>query len=210
MNLENLNDDEKRKCISEFKTRCYWFYRTYRINRTLFEKNPGVFGSLESPKFLNNALVDYLLLQPHIITDPANFGQKDKNLSVFFFLEWPWGPEVKLKLKTLAQKLKEFVDFKRKGNPRHKLLAHWDVETIISSSGALGGFPAGEELKFFDNLNDFIETMVNAVGFQDEWTILDDRRADEDVLVDIIRAGATSMLKNGEQGASGDAKKQRP
>jgi hypothetical protein len=85
MDLENLTDNEKLKCINEFKARCYWFYRTYRINRTLFEDNTDIFGDLESPKAVNNALVDYLLLQPHIITDPANFGKKDKNLSVFFF-----------------------------------------------------------------------------------------------------------------------------
>jgi hypothetical protein len=193
MNLENLTDDEKRKCISEFKTRCYWFYRTYRINQTLFENNLELFGSLESPKVLNNALVDYLLLQPHIITDTANFGKRNKNLSVFFFLEWSWKPEVKRKLETLAQKLKKFVDFKSEDNPRHKLLAHWDVATIITSTGALGAFSVGEELEFFNSLNDFIETMINAIGFQYEWTILDDTRADEDVLVDIIKAGATSM-----------------
>ncbi len=79
----------------------------------MFEENLEIFSSLESPKALNNALVDYLLLQFHIITDPAKFGKKDKNLSVFFFLEWSWEPEVKWKPKTLAQKLKEFVDFKR-------------------------------------------------------------------------------------------------
>jgi len=193
MDLENLTDDEKMKCISEFKTRCYWFHRTYRINRTLFEENLEIFGSLESPKALNNALVDYLLLQFHIITDPAKFGKKDKNLSVFFFLEWSWEPEVKWKLKTLAQKLKEFVDYKRKDNPRHKLLAHWDVATILSGSWTLGGFTLGKEIEFFNNLNDFIETMSLSVGFQDEWTILSKTRADEDALVDIIKAGATSI-----------------
>lgn len=209
MNLENLTHNEKMKCIREFKARCYWFYRTYRIYKTLFENDREIFGSLESPKFLNNALVDYLLLQPHIITDPANFGKKDKNLSVFFFLEWSWNPKVKLKLKTLAQKLKESVEFERKDNPRHKLLAHWDVGTIIASSGALGSFPAGKELEFFNNLNDYIETMANVFGFQDGWTILDDTRADEGVLFDIIKAGATLIQVNGEQGVSRDVKKQR-
>lgn len=206
MDLENLTDDEKMKCISEFKTRCYWFHRTYRINRTLFEENLEIFGSLGSPKALNNALVDYLLLQFHIITDSAKFGKNDKNLSVFFFLEWPWKPEVKEKLKTLAQKLKEFVDFKRKNNPRHKLLAHWDVATILSGSGALGAFTFGKEIEFFNNLNDFIETMSLSFGFQDEWTILSKTKADEGALVDIIKAGATTIPYNGEQTSAPDAK----
>lgn len=205
MDLENLTVNEKEKCIREFKTRCYWFHRTYRINRNLFENNTEIFGILDSPKALNNALVDYLLLQFHIITDPATFGKKDKNLSVFFFLEWSWDPKVKMKLETLAQKLKEFVDFKRKDNPRHKLLAHWDVATILSSPGALGGFSVGEEVEFFNHLNDFIVTMEIAVGFQDEWNILSDRKADEDVLVEIIKAGTNSMRKNGEQGSSKDS-----
>lgn len=205
MDLENLTVNEKEKCIREFKTRCYWFHRTYRINRTLFENNTEIFGTLDSPKALNNALVDYLLLQFHIITDPANFGKKDKNLSVFFFLEWSWEPDVKLKLETLAKKLKEFVDFKGKHNPRHKLLAHWDVATILTSTGPLGAFSVGQEIDFFKNLNDFIETMGNVFCFQDDWTILSDTKDDEDILVEIIKAGTNSMSKNGEQGSSRDS-----
>ena len=54
-------------------------------------------------------------------------------------------------------------------------------------------------------MNDFIVTMEIAVGFLDEWNILSDRKADEDVLVEIIKAGANSMQKNGEQGSSRDS-----
>jgi hypothetical protein len=111
MKIESLTDDEKYKCIDEFKTRCYFFYRTYRINKVLFEENIEVFNGLDldSPKFINDALVDHLLLQFHIITDPATFGESDKNLSVFFFLEWGWEPDVKEKLKELSNNLKAFV-----------------------------------------------------------------------------------------------------
>jgi hypothetical protein len=132
MEIKNLTENEKNKCIIEFKTRSYFVYRTYRINKVLFEEDTEIYGNLDFPKFINNALIDHILLQFHIITDPANFGKNDKNLSVFFFLEWPWELEVKSKLESLGQKLKKFVDFIRDKNPRHKLLAHWDVATILS------------------------------------------------------------------------------
>lgn len=194
MNLANLTSDEKERCILEFKTRCYWFYRTYRINKNLFEDNRSLYGALETPRVINNALVEYLLLQPHLITDQSTFGA-DKNLSIYFFLEWTWGPEVHRKLSALASKLKQFVEFERHNNPRHKLLAHWDVETILSSTAPLGSFIIGEETVFFRTLNDFIETMVAEYGLQDDWTILTDTKADEDSMIGIIKAGVDIIRK---------------
>ena len=188
MDFDNLTLNEKTRCIDEFKTRCYWFYRIYKINKALFEENHELYGDLETPRFINNALVEYQLLQPHLITDQPTFGS-GRNLSVFFFLEWTWEPEVLGKLASLADKLKQFVDFKRKENPRNKLLAHWDVETILTTIGSLGSFRIGEEADFFENLNTFIETMVSAFGLQDDWTIMTDAKADEESMIKIIKAG---------------------
>jgi hypothetical protein len=98
-------------------------------------------------------------------------------------------------LEALAQKLKDFVDFERKDNSRHKLIAHWNVTTILSSHRALGGFSVGQEVDFFNNLNDFIETMGRVFCLQDDWTILSNTRADEDILVKIIKTGSNSMKK---------------
>ena len=114
---------------------------------------------------------------------------------MFFFLEWTWDPEVYKKLAALASKLKQFVEFERHDNPRHKLLAHWDVNTILSSVGPLGSFIVGEETMFFKNLNEFIETMVTEYGLNDDWTILTDSKADEECMINIIKAG-TSLTKN--------------
>lgn len=189
MKIEDLNDDEKYRCFIEFKTRCYFFYRTYQINRTLFEGNTYIFGDLESPKLINNALVDHCLLQLHIVTDSANFGKNDKNLSVFFFLEWPWEPHVKEKLSVLAENLKKFVEFKRDKNPRHKLLAHWDVATILNAKEPLGAFKLGAEVDFFNNLDCFIQTIQNAMGYEENWSILTSKRADEADFIRIIESG---------------------
>ena len=195
MKIENLTDDQKYKCFIEFKTRCYFFYRTYQINRVLFEENMEAYNDLDSPKFINNALVDHLLLQLHIITDPANFGESlDKNLSVFFFIEWDWEVEVKDKLSELAKKLKKFVTFKRNKNPRHKLLAHWDVETIFKGTEPLGAFKLGQEMDFFKNLNEFIQVMQKAMGYQENWDILTDKKADETKLLDILKSNTNSKL----------------
>jgi hypothetical protein len=196
MDLNNLTVCEKRKCISEFKAHCYYIYRTYKITSYLFDENANLFKSLKSPLFINDALVDHFLLQLHIITDSAGFGKTDKNLSVSFFLQWSWEPEVRQKLKKLAEKLKKFVCFKPEENPRHKLLAHWDVKTIITNYGkneALGAFQEGEELEFFNNLEEFIEIMVKEFMLTDDWTILDDSQADEQQLLDIIKAGIASI-----------------
>jgi len=189
MEIENLTKNEKNKCIVEFKTRSYFVYRIYRTNKLLFEENMESYGNCDSLKFINNALVDHILLQFHIITDPANF-KKDKNLSVFFFLEWPWEQEVKSKLESLGHKLNTFVDFGRDKNPRHKLLAHWDVATILSVQEPLGSFPEGNEIEFFQNLNEFIQTMQKAMGHKDEWNILSDKKADGKDLLSVINTGS--------------------
>ena len=189
MKIANLSDEEKYKCVKEFKTRCYFFYRTYQINKVLFEENMDVYNDLVSPNFINNVLVDHLLLQLHIITDPANFGKSDKNLSVFFFLEWAWEIDVKDKLSELAQKLKKFVNFKRDKNPRHKLLVHWDVATILNGTEPLGAFQLGDEIDFFKNLNEFIQVMQKAMGYQEKWDIFTDKMADETKLLKIIKSG---------------------
>ena len=189
MKIGNLTDEEKYKCVIEFKTRCYFFYRTYQINKVLFEENMDVYNDLASPKFINNALIDHLLLQLHLITDPAKFGKSDKNLSVFFFLEWAWEIDVKGKLSELAEKLKKFVNFEQDKNPRHKLLAHWDVATILKVTEPLGAFKLGEEIDFFKNLNEFIQVMEKSMGYQEEWDILTDKMADETILLKIIKSG---------------------
>jgi hypothetical protein len=150
-----------------------------------------VYNDLDSPKLINNALIDHFLLQLHIITDPANFGKSDKNLSVFFFLEWAWENDVKDKLSELAQRLKKFVHFERDKNPRHKLLAHWDVETILNVKEPLGAFQLGAEIDFFKNLNEFIQVMEKAMGmgYQEEWNIFTDKKADETKFLKIIKSG---------------------
>jgi hypothetical protein len=190
MKIEDLTDDEKYKCYIEFKTRCYFLYRTYQINKTLFEDNTDIYGDLDSPKIINSALIDHFLLQLHIVTDPANFGKNDKNLSVFFFLEWSWEPQVKEKLSKLAKELKGFVTFKREENPRHKMLAHWDVSTILNAEEPLGAFELGAEVEFFNNLNSFIQIMQEALGYNKSWNILTDKKADEAALVKIISSSS--------------------
>lgn len=192
MKIENLTDDQKYKCYIEFKTRCYFLYRTYQINKVLFEENTEIYNDLDSPRLINDSLVDHLLLQFHIITDSANFGKSDKNLSVFFFLEWDWEADVKYKLSELAQKLKKFVTFKRNKNPRHKLLAHWDVATILHGTEPLGAFKLGDEIDFFKNLNEFIQVMQKAMGHQESWDIFTDKKADETKLLEIIKSNTSS------------------
>ena len=189
MNIENLTLEEKYKCINEFKVRCYFLYRLYQINKVLFEDNTDIYNDLDSPKLINGTLIDTIILQFHIITDEASFGKNDKNLSVFFFLEWPWESSVEEKLKSLAQGLKQFVDCKKNENPRHKLLAHWDVKTILTAKEPLGAFKLGEEINFFESLNEFIKVMQKSMGYSDKWDIFTDKKADEFKLLEIIKKG---------------------
>jgi hypothetical protein len=187
LKIENLTDDQKNKCVTEFKTRCYFVYRIYQITKKVFGENKEIFDNLESPKIINDSLIDHIILQFHIITDSACFGKSDKNLSVFFFLEWGWEADIKDKLSELANKLKDFVTSEKNKNPRHKLLAHWDVDTILNESEALGAFEPGAEMDFFKNLNEFIQILQKEMGHQDDWDILTDKKTDEIELIDIIK-----------------------
>lgn len=191
MEIKNLTLDEKYKCINEFKARCYFLYRLYKINKVLFEDNIDIYNNLDSPKLINGALIDHVLLQFHLVTEKANFNKTDKNLSVFFFLEWSWESDVARKLNTLAEKLKKFVDFKKNENPRHKLLAHWDVTTILKAKEPLGSFPPGEEVDFFEDLNEFIKNIESSMGYNEKWDIFTEGNADEDKLLKIIKNGSS-------------------
>jgi hypothetical protein len=64
------------------------------------------------------------------------------------------------------------------------------ISNGIVTQEPLGSFPEGDGIEFFQNLNEFIQTMQKALGHQDEWNILSDEKADEKDLLDIIKTGS--------------------
>lgn len=113
--------------------------------QTLMEKTARSFFA-----DLNRILQEYLLLECAKITDPAAT-RNHENFTVDHLVQkivWPDGDT----LKELKKLQKTAEDFRRYIKPaRDKLLAHLDRGAVLSRT-ALGGFPEGEDEKFFDAL----------------------------------------------------------
>jgi hypothetical protein len=114
---------------------------------------------------LNRILQDYLLLECAKITDHATTGN-DTNFTVDFLVQnicWPNNNAILNKMTSLTDDdkdiLKELKSLQAVTEgfrnyikcARNKRLAHLDRETVLSGR-PLGGFPEGEDKKFFDAL----------------------------------------------------------
>jgi len=67
------------------------------------------------------------------------------------------------------------------------------VATILNVTEPLGAFQLGDEIDFFKNLNEFIQVMQKAMGYQEEWDILTDEMADETKFLKIIKSGTMKI-----------------
>jgi hypothetical protein len=67
------------------------------------------------------------------------------------------------------------------------------VATILNVTEPLGAFQLGDEIDFFKNLNEFIQVMQKAMGYQEKWNIFTDKMADEIKLLKIIKSGTMKL-----------------
>jgi AbiU2 len=103
---------------------------------------------------LNNILADYFLLEVAKLTDPAtSIVGKDstrENFTVANLIETvEWSFDCLRQINELNDTVMSFR--KHIKLARHRLLAHYDKETVISGT-SLGGFPVGEDKKLLEAL----------------------------------------------------------
>ncbi len=103
---------------------------------------------------LQGILIDYIFLNICKLTDPAHCGQGD-NLTIKYVLE-RIEPDIqnKLGLNELSERIHRFRDYVV--DARRKLIAHLDVDTILSNK-TLGAFPKSANEKFWADLQEFVD-----------------------------------------------------
>lgn len=152
-------DETARKRVELF---CKLVFRLKRIHYTgnqlldddiqpLLEKT-----SKEFFKDIKNILIEYFILEVAKLTDPATsrVGKDEirENLTVSNLIESiEWQPEPLQKIKDLNKTIESFRKYII--DARRKLLAHYDMETVLSGV-TLGAFPEGEDLNLLKALEE--------------------------------------------------------
>ena len=164
-------DETAKEIVRKFCGHVHWLISVRYIYKVLFEdKQPSCQALMEKTASsffvdLNRILQEYLLLECAKITDPATTGN-DTNFTVDFLVQnicWPNDKAILNKMTSLPADdkdiLKELKSLqavtagfrKHIKLARHKLLAHLDMETVLSEK-SLGGFSDSEGRSFFDAL----------------------------------------------------------
>ncbi len=148
-------DETAKKIVKRFCGHVHWLVRLRHTYKVLFEdEQPSCQTLMEKTASsffadLARILHEYLLLECAKITDPAT-SNKDDNFTVKYLIssiKWPEDKD-----KELTSLLTITKDFRNHIKPaRHKLLAHLDVQAVLSDK-PLGEFPEGEDRTFFEAL----------------------------------------------------------
>lgn len=152
--------DEYKQKVEAFCKECVWAWAVYDQYTKLFESGEERLKLLEEIATtyftdLHTMYKGYLLSQICKLTDPAKT-MGNFNLTTNYLIEYlPWPSAVKENLISIAKELNRFRDYIIPA--RHKILSHSDLNTTTDGN-TLGAFPEGEEKKFWNNLQEFVNT----------------------------------------------------
>jgi hypothetical protein len=144
--------------VERFGEQCRWAWTIRNQYRVLYEHGEPRLRLLDRVaqdyfSFMHTVLVQYIYLQFSRLTDPATQGQWT-NLSAPYIAEkCEWPPEVRGSLRAHLKALLSFRE--RVVLPRQKLIAHADLDSLMSDA-RLGGFEEGEDDRFFESLQEFM------------------------------------------------------
>lgn len=151
----SYTDEAAKEIVKRFCGHVHWLVRLRHTYKVLFEdEQPSCQTLMEKTASsffaeLKRILQEYLLLECAKITDPAT-SNKDANFTVEYLISSiKWTDD---KDKELTSLLAITEDFRNHIKPaRHKLLAHLDVQAVLSDK-PLGEFPEGKDRTFFETL----------------------------------------------------------
>ena len=103
---------------------------------------------------------EYSLLQVFKLHDKAVMNG-NITLGIDYVLVYgDWSDSVRSRLKRLATELGSFAE-KLQG-ARNKILSHYDLRTILAEA-QLGSFPIGDDKKYFEGLQEFVNIVHDQV-----------------------------------------------
>ena len=181
---------DQRTIVERFCDHCGWAWTIRNQYRILYECSEDRCRLLETAArdffgFMREVLADYIYLQFGRLTDAPSSGRVANLTAPYIANELEWPPEVR---DVLRKHLKILLAFRKKVIlPRHKLIAHADLEACLQES-TLGSFPEGEDNRFFESLQEFVNVAHDcAVG--GPYPLDAVSLADADTLVKCLRRG---------------------
>lgn len=159
-----------RELFVQFRSECEWIQRCYNTYRDLWEAGdcrldlmrvaaPGFFNDV------NRLLIEQLYLRVCMITDPATSrvaGMARANLTCHFLNgELTKAGKITGEIEALSLDLIRLRDFVLPA--RNRLLAHLDVEQVLSGQDDLGAHPEQEAGLFFSAMQDYCDAVGWAV-----------------------------------------------
>lgn len=173
--------------VNQFFEACQWTYDVWCTHRTLFDDNPQkrkLRASVAGEGLYRLSVIsqEYLLQQIAKLHDPARQNGQD-NLGIdYVFRHGHWDKDVSAKLGALKRRLDRFAHKIRPA--RHKILSHNDLKTALSGL-TLGAFPEGEDVKYFKDLQEFVDVVHDALlGGPSPFS--DDARRDATALISCL------------------------
>ena len=145
--------------IKRFCNQCCWIKIVYNEYCIIYESGKDrrdLLDEIARHFFhdLQGILIDYIFLNICKLTDPAHCRQGD-NFTIKYVLE-RIKPNIQneLGLNELSERIHQFRDYIV--DARRKLIAHLDVDTILSNT-TLGAFPESANEKFWADLQEFVD-----------------------------------------------------
>lgn len=136
---------------------CNWTHECWQTHRRLFDDNRNddetIWGSMLFTERLSKITQEYVLLQICKLHDPA-IQKGSFNITIDYFVRFgDWGSS-EARIKELASQLNDL--FEKLKSARNKMLAHHDLEALMSSE-VLGGFPKGQDDQYFSVLQKLVD-----------------------------------------------------
>ena len=151
--------------VEEFCNLCNRAHELWLNHLELFDNNPRnaeLFNSSAAKEWvrLSNISHEYSLLQVVKLHDKAVMNG-NITLGIDYVLTYGgWSNSVRPRLESLAKELDGFASQLR--GLRNKMLSHYDLATILAGA-PLGGFAMGEDVKYFKDLQEFVNIVHDQV-----------------------------------------------
>jgi hypothetical protein len=165
--------------VIKFREFCVWLHETWLCRKYLFDKNRDL-SILQQPRNehffckLHTILQEYWLIQLAKLHDPAVQNNR-VNLTLDYIIDYGnWDAETLRELKQLQKTMTALNQPIR--TARNKILCHNDLAVILDG-GVLGEFPEGDDIKYFDALQSFVNIVCQKImreSFEFDKLVLND------------------------------------
>lgn len=152
---------DPKAVLEEFCVICERVWMDHDLYCSLRERNERDLSLFDAvaPLFfrdVNDILIAHLFVQFAKVTDPPGKAPKANLTSNYILEELPWPNDI---AKTLSEINDRLMAFRECIEPaRNKRLAHVDLDAQMTKLANLGGFQAGADHQFLNDLQEFIDT----------------------------------------------------